>query len=79
MGDDNERKKRGTGAGDENSQYPALGVVFLGVGVVFMITMESAALGLPFLALGIAFFAMGVSAVKKKKSTDDTNDDAPSP
>ena len=55
---------------DEKPQYTALGVVFAGVGVVFFITMDSAAIGLPFVALGIAFFAMGLSATKKSKNSD---------
>ena len=75
MGDSDEQEKRDTGK-DEQSSYTALGVVFAGVGVVFMITMSSAALGLPFIALGIAFFAMGVSGIKKK-STDAPEDDGP--
>lgn len=65
--------------GDEKSSYTALAIVFAGVGLVFMITMDTPALALPFIALGIAFFAMGISAVTKKKTADDTNDDAPGP
>jgi len=74
MGDSDEQEKRETG-NNEQSTYTALGAVFAGVGVVFMITMESAALGLPFIALGIAFFTMGISA--KKKPTDTPKDDEP--
>ena len=74
MGDSDEQEKDTTGK-DEQGTYPALGVVFAGVGVVFMITMDSAALGLPFIALGIAFLAMGISA--RKKPTDAPDDDGP--
>ena len=60
---------------DETTQYSALGVVFAGVGVVFFITMDSAAIGLPFVARGIAFFAMGLSATRKSKNSDTGGDD----
>jgi hypothetical protein len=53
--------------GDQNAQYAPLGVVFFSVGVVFMLTMDSPAIGLPFIALGIAFFAMGIAAAKKAR------------
>jgi hypothetical protein len=54
------------GAGDQN-QNTALGVVFFSLGVVFMLTMDSPAMGLPFISLGIAFFSMGISAARKAR------------
>jgi sulfite exporter TauE/SafE len=60
-------------------QYTALGVVFGALGVVFFITMDSWATGLPFVALGIAFFAMGVSGTRKaKEQAPPADDDSPS-
>jgi sulfite exporter TauE/SafE len=76
MGDAEEHEKPSDG--DEKSTYTALGIVFAGVGVVFMVTMDTAALALPFIALGIAFFAMGVSAARKKSAGEPGNDEPPS-
>jgi len=62
----------------DGNQYTALGIVFGSVGVTFMITMDSAAIGLPFIALGIVFFAMGITGAKKARKPDG-DDPAPKP
>jgi len=60
-------------------QYTALGVVFGALGVVFFITMDSWATGLPFVALGIAFFSMGVSGTRKaNQAKPPADEDSPS-
>ena len=56
-------------------QYTALGVVFGALGVVFFITMDSWAMGLPFVALGIAFFSMGVTGARKADKPEPPADD----
>ena len=43
-----------------------VGIVFFIVGIVFMLTMENKAIGLPFIALGISFGALSLSSRKKK-------------
>ncbi|WP_165070530.1 hypothetical protein [Marisediminicola senii] len=54
-------------AGLDSNQNSALGVVFTMVGVVFFLTMDNWAIGLPFVALGLAFFSMGIAATKKPR------------
>jgi sulfite exporter TauE/SafE len=71
---DSEKQEKST----DGNQYTALGIVFGSVGVTFMITMDSAAIGLPFIALGIAFFVMGIKGVKKA-GRPDGDDPAPKP
>lgn len=57
----------GESASGRGRRYTALGVVFSSVGLVFLLTMESAAMGIPFLVLGLVFFSQGVSAAKKSR------------
>jgi hypothetical protein len=65
------------GAGDQNVQNTPLGVVFFSLGVVFFLTMDSPAIGLPFIALGIAFFSMGIAAARKAGGDGPDGDESP--
>jgi hypothetical protein len=51
-------------AARKNSELSGVGVVFALVGVAFLLTMDSPALGLPFVVLGIVFFGMRLRAGK---------------
>jgi len=59
-----------------STQNTSLAVVFFCLGVVFVLTMDSPFIGLPFIALGIAFFSMGIAARKKNagRGTSDPSD-----
>jgi hypothetical protein len=74
-------EKRGQGGNTDPKQTAGLGVIFAAMGLVFMLTMDTPAIGLPFIALGLTFVVMGISAAKKARNTrtsrGDSIDDQP--
>ena len=60
-----------TTAESASTQNTSLAVVFFCLGVVFVLTMDSPFIGLPFIALGIAFFSMGIAGRKKTPGSDE--------
>jgi len=58
----------------KDNQYAALGVTFIGVGIVFMVSMQGIPVGLPFIVIGIVFISIGVTASRSPNDDGEPSD-----
>ena len=70
MSDSHENGSAAESAGRKRREFSAVGVVFAIVGVVFLLTMDNFAIGIPFIVLGAVFFGMGFTRTQKPPQKD---------